>query len=88
MFTPLKQVEELDGNIYVSMEYCNNEINARDKRIRELENDLDFANSQLSYLAKIHIKALKYIKKIRENKIYHEDTVYYIEKILLGSDKK
>jgi hypothetical protein len=34
-FIPLKEVKELDGNIYVSMEYCNKEKEIRDKKIEE-----------------------------------------------------
>ena len=35
-FSILKEVKELDGNIYVSMEFCNKEISKRDKDIKEL----------------------------------------------------
>ena len=38
-FIPLKEVKELDGNIYVSMEYCNKEKEIRDKKIEELKNE-------------------------------------------------
>lgn len=35
-FEPLKEVKEIDSNIYVSMEYCNKEIAVRDREIEEL----------------------------------------------------
>ena len=84
----LIEAKELDGHIYVSMEYCNLEIEKREKDIERLKKELRGVRNAYNRIYNRHYKAMHLIQLLQ---MYGEASIKDLTKlanILLGSDKK